>query len=83
MMWMRLPETRRFLARLMTKEVEAAIDRDCELMLLAGDIASAASWHPVMCPAPVPVHTALSKAWTLSLVRSCVPRWDVEEAVQW
>lgn len=51
MMWMRLPETRRFLARLMTKEVEAAIDRDCELMLLAGDIASAASWHPVMCPA--------------------------------
>lgn len=50
LMWMRLPETRPFLAERIASAVEDAIDQDDELMLLVGDIVTGALWHPVIRP---------------------------------
>ncbi|MPZ81400.1 MAG: hypothetical protein GEV28_13750 [Actinophytocola sp.] len=50
LMWMRLPETRPFLAQRIARAVEDAIDQRRELWLLVGDIVTGALWRPVMCP---------------------------------
>lgn len=51
LMWMRLPESRPFLAELITSEVAEAIEYGRGLMLLVGEIVPDALWHPVMRPA--------------------------------
>jgi len=51
MMWMRLPESRPFLARLIATEVETAIENDHELMLLPDMIVIDALRNPVLRPA--------------------------------
>ncbi|MFC4856928.1 hypothetical protein [Actinophytocola glycyrrhizae] len=51
LMWMRLPETRPFLAERIARAVQDAIDQDDELILLVGPVAADALWHPVMRPA--------------------------------
>jgi hypothetical protein len=52
MMWMRLPETRPFLAKLIESELEDAISAGRELMRpLLGCVVPDALWHPVMKPA--------------------------------
>lgn len=50
LMWMRLPETRPFLAERIARAVEDAIDQNDELILLLGSIVPDALWHPVMRP---------------------------------
>lgn len=51
LMWMRLPETRPFIAQLLVSTVETAMSHDWELFLLPGDIVVDALWRPVMLPA--------------------------------
>ncbi|MFI7674621.1 hypothetical protein [Actinophytocola sp. NPDC049390] len=50
LMWMRLPEARPLLAKLITSELEHAMNARSELMLLVGDIVTDALWRPLMCP---------------------------------
>ena len=52
LLWMRLPETRPFLAERIRRAVEDAIDSDRELWRLTpGEIAPDALWWPVLKPA--------------------------------
>ncbi|MFI5611662.1 hypothetical protein [Amycolatopsis sp. NPDC051903] len=50
LMWMRLPETRPFLAERIAREVEDAMTTGGELVMLVGSIVPDALWHPVMKP---------------------------------
>jgi hypothetical protein len=81
-LWMNLPESRPFLAELLTKELSEAIELDMQLYPVGPlDIASDALWHPLIEPAldadPMDVHGV---ARLLRIVREAYtldpPPWE-------